>query len=296
MNIKQAEHLSGVSKRNIRFYEQEGLVTPTRNKDNDYREYTEADIETLKRIRVLRMVDMPLDQIKSVLLDRTDLKNAATAQKERLEEKARELHTAICFCEEFGALGDIRKLDTDAVLRRMEMPENREGLFTRWINDYRKIAAAEHDRVFTFTPDTAVTTPVEFTLALCQYANENGLDLIITKESMYPEFTIDGIEYTAERFYHRVYRFPVATIRCTVKHPEDLAPDVPEAKKPLLTLLHHNWLLIPVFLLVLVLFWESLLTSWEGWVGLFSILLMIGACLWRTQFFYYNHDGKPRKK
>lgn len=295
MNIKQAEHLSGVSKRNIRFYEQEGLITPARNRENDYREYTEADIETLKRIRVLRMVDMPLDQIKSVLLGQTGLRDAATAQKARLEEKARELHAAIRFCEEFGTLGDIRSLDTDAVLHRMEMPENQEGLFTRWINDYRKVATAEHNKVFTFTPDTPVTNPTEFTLALCQYGSDNGLDLVITREGMYPEFTIDGIEYTAERFYAQSYRIPVAIIRCTAKHPEDFEPDIEESRKPLLTFLHRNWLLLPFFL-ILFFMCRDYLTSWEGWVILISFTLLAGACLYRSYYFFYNHGGKPKKK
>ena len=67
MNIKQAEQLSGVSRRNIRYYEQEGLITPSRNQENDYREYSQEDIEVLKRIRILRMVDMPLEQIASLL-------------------------------------------------------------------------------------------------------------------------------------------------------------------------------------------------------------------------------------
>lgn len=47
MNIKQAEALSGVSKRNIRFYEQEGMIHPARNQENDYREYSNSDIKTL---------------------------------------------------------------------------------------------------------------------------------------------------------------------------------------------------------------------------------------------------------
>ena len=54
MNIKQAEALSGVSRRNIRFYEQAGLLHPDRDPENDYRIYTEEDIRTLKLIRTLR--------------------------------------------------------------------------------------------------------------------------------------------------------------------------------------------------------------------------------------------------
>ena len=44
MNIKQAELITGISKRNIRFYEQAKLICPKRNVENDYREYSEEDI------------------------------------------------------------------------------------------------------------------------------------------------------------------------------------------------------------------------------------------------------------
>lgn len=60
MNIKQAAEQSGVSSPNIRFYEKEGLMTPARNRGNAYRDYTAEDIRTLKLIRMLRMLDMPL--------------------------------------------------------------------------------------------------------------------------------------------------------------------------------------------------------------------------------------------
>ena len=64
MNINQAQQLSGVSSDNIRFYEKQGLLCPRRNRANDYREYSEDDIRTLKFIRILRMLDMPLPQIR----------------------------------------------------------------------------------------------------------------------------------------------------------------------------------------------------------------------------------------
>ena len=67
MNIKQAAEQSGVSSPNIRFYEKEGLMTPARNRGNAYRDYTAEDIRTLKLIRMLRMLDMPLPTIKAVL-------------------------------------------------------------------------------------------------------------------------------------------------------------------------------------------------------------------------------------
>ena len=46
MKINEVEQLVGVTKRNIRFYEKEGLLSPGRT-DNGYRDYGEADVEAL---------------------------------------------------------------------------------------------------------------------------------------------------------------------------------------------------------------------------------------------------------
>ena len=133
MNIKEAEILSGVSKRNIRFYEQKGLLSPDRNKENDYREYSEEDIEKLKLIRALRMLDMPLEQVREVVLGNMPMREAVTLHKGKLRSRMKEIETAIRFCEELSAE---EKPDLDAVLCRMEQPENRESLSKRGDRDY----------------------------------------------------------------------------------------------------------------------------------------------------------------
>ena len=66
MNIKQAAEQSGVSARNIRYYEQAGLLTPARNPENEYRIYSQADVRALKLIRMLRTLDMPVEEIGTV--------------------------------------------------------------------------------------------------------------------------------------------------------------------------------------------------------------------------------------
>ena len=37
-----------------RFYEKEGLLSPGRNSENGYRDYGEAEVDTLRRIKLLR--------------------------------------------------------------------------------------------------------------------------------------------------------------------------------------------------------------------------------------------------
>lgn len=250
MNIKQAEELSGVSRQNIRYYEREGLLHPDRNPENDYREYREEHIHTLKQIRAMRMLDMPLDKIKLVLTGRLSPGEAATEQRQRLKEQQTQLAAAIRFCEEWAAVSDLNAVDVDGILERMEQPENARGLFRKWQEDYRKVALSEKQKVFTFMPDEAVTTPREFTAALIAFANGHDLDMVITRESMNPEFAIDGIEYTAERHYTSVQRVPVAVVRCSVKYPEDFEPDVPEKRKKFLKLVNRCW--VPALLCLLL--------------------------------------------
>ena len=95
MNIKQASEQSGVSAPNIRFYEKEGLFTPARRKGNDYRDYTAGDVRTLKLIRMLRMLDVPLPTIKAVLRGEQPLQQALQAQQTVLEQQAAQLAAAM---------------------------------------------------------------------------------------------------------------------------------------------------------------------------------------------------------
>jgi len=289
MNIKAAEELSGVSRQNIRFYEREGLLNPDRNPENDYREYQQEHIETLKMIRVMRMLDMPLDQIKLVLEGSISPAKAAKEQRQKLKAQQEQLSAAIRFCEEWSAFQTMEAVNVDEMISRMESSENVQGLFQKWVEDYRKVVLAEEKKLFTFIPDQAVTDPREFTEVLFAYAEKNSLNLVITKESMYPEFTIDGIEYTAERVYNAVRGIPVATIRCKVKYPEDFEPDVPENRKKLMKLLNLGWWLIPaVAVIFIVLAGRNVSSPLERWLMGLGVAAITAVGLCRTWLFHFN--------
>ena len=102
MNIKQASEQSGVSAPNIRFYEKEGLLTPARRQGNDYRDYTAGNVRTLKLIRMLRMLDVPLPTIKAVLRGEQPLQQALQAQQTVLEQQAAQLAAAMQFCADLA--------------------------------------------------------------------------------------------------------------------------------------------------------------------------------------------------
>lgn len=294
MNIKEAEYQTGISRRNIRFYEQKGMLHPARNQDNDYRDYSPQDIERLKLIRALRMVDMSLEDIRDVLQGTATLEQAVAAQEAQLQRKIQDAQTAIRFCRSLGKLGE--GAEVDAILREMDQKENRKHLFTQWKQDYKKMCKFLQQATFTFIPDGAVTNPREFTQALLEFARENEVDITITKEGMYPEFTLEGIEYTAERLYTSMGRAPIATLRCTAKYPELLEPDLPAGRKRAMKLLHFAWIPLAV---VLASVWVvacngglSFLTTLDGVVLAIVFPLMVGVMLYRSMLFYYNNKNK----
>ena len=121
MNIKQASEQSGVSAPNIRFYEKEGLLTPARRQGNDYRDYTAGDVRTLKLIRMLRMLDVPLPTIKAVLRGEQPLQQALQAQQTVLEQQAAQLAGAIRFCAELTQQApQVDQLDVEEDAVKME--------------------------------------------------------------------------------------------------------------------------------------------------------------------------------
>ena len=64
MKINEVEALVGITKKNIRFYEEQGLLSPKRNSENSYREYGEGEVQTLRRIKLLRKLGVPIEEIR----------------------------------------------------------------------------------------------------------------------------------------------------------------------------------------------------------------------------------------
>ena len=136
MNIKQASEQSGVSAPNIRFYEKEGLLTPARRQGNDYRDYTAGDVRTLKLIRMLRMLDVPLPVIQRALNGEQPLSEALQAQQAVLEQQAAQLTGAIRFCAELTQqTPQVDQLDVDDCLKRMQDPQEPGRFFSGWLRD-----------------------------------------------------------------------------------------------------------------------------------------------------------------
>ena len=98
MNIKEVEQRTGLPRSVIRFYEREGLIDPQRNVQNSYREYAQEDVDRLIRIAFLRTLDMPIEEIRRVIMGKIPLGEAAGEQLKALCEKEKDVARAIRIC------------------------------------------------------------------------------------------------------------------------------------------------------------------------------------------------------
>ena len=72
MTSKEMESRSGVPRANIRYYEAEGLLSPAR-RGNGYRDYSEEDLRTLEKIKLLRRLGVSVEELRALGAGKADL-------------------------------------------------------------------------------------------------------------------------------------------------------------------------------------------------------------------------------
>ncbi len=87
MFINEVENIVNLSKKAIRYYEQEGLINPKRNQNNDYRLYTEEDLNKLKIIKFLRELGVPISELKELNNHNLSLKDCLIKRIKNLEDE-----------------------------------------------------------------------------------------------------------------------------------------------------------------------------------------------------------------
>ena len=124
MKINEVEALVGITKKNIRFYEAEGLLAPHRNSENGYRDYGEAEVDALRRIKLLRKLGVPLAEIPRMQSGGHTVGDGMRRHLVTLERERENLEQSIRLC---SALTDrqerLEDLDAGAILAEMEAME-----------------------------------------------------------------------------------------------------------------------------------------------------------------------------
>lgn len=126
MKIKQAEELAGITSKNIRFYEEQGLLQPKRS-ENGYRNYTQEDVSCLKKIKLLRKFGTPLEEIHRLFQGKSSMKECLEKREEALEREQRSVEKMRSLAQRMLVeCNSVDRMDTDFWLDEIEKLE-KEG-------------------------------------------------------------------------------------------------------------------------------------------------------------------------
>lgn len=127
MKIKQVEELVEITRKNIRFYEEQGLLSVGRS-ENGYREYSMEDVKRLKQIRLLRRLSVPIEDIRQLFHGKFTLEDILERQQVQLERQKESIDRTQWYCMQLLAgRPQMDTLDVDGCLEQMDKLEQ-EGV------------------------------------------------------------------------------------------------------------------------------------------------------------------------
>lgn len=130
MKINEVEALVGITRKNIRFYEAEGLLAPRRNSENGYRDYGDAEVRILLQIKLLRKLGVSLEEIRNMQSGVHTVGDGMRRHLITLERDRDNLDQAIRLC---AGLTDrqerLSDLDAGSILKEMEVMEQGGATF-----------------------------------------------------------------------------------------------------------------------------------------------------------------------
>ena len=121
MKINQIAELAGMTSKNIRFYEDQGLIKPRRDPQNGYREYTLEDAKQLERIKLLRQLGISCENIRMLQNGELDFDTCMSGHMEKLDREKENLNHMATLCRMLSdEVDDVSDIDASAYLDRMK--------------------------------------------------------------------------------------------------------------------------------------------------------------------------------
>ncbi len=157
--VKEISEITGISIRTLHYYDEIGLLLPTKKSDAGYRLYDQKALETLQQILFFREFDIPLKEIKTFMQNNTlDKNQILKMQKNMLITKKIRLEKLIAHIDDI-LKGEstmdftiFNKIEIEEMFQTMfeNMPEKiREkaleefGGIEKWKNHYIEVVSSE---------------------------------------------------------------------------------------------------------------------------------------------------------
>lgn len=123
MKINEVEAQVGITKKNIRFYEEQGLLSPRRDSANGYRDYGEAEVAVLRQIKLMRKLGVPLEEIRRMQAGGT-VADGMRRHLVTLERERKSLEQSIRLCQSLKDREErLDALDAAGLLEEMDRLE-----------------------------------------------------------------------------------------------------------------------------------------------------------------------------
>lgn len=205
MRIQEVESLVGITKKNIRFYEQEGLIDPKRNRENGYRDYSDEDVLSLKKIRLLRRLGLPIEEIRRLQAGSLTLGDAMGRHQITLQRQTHNLELCAAMCRRLDeAALTLERLEPEEFLRQMDELEQKGASFMpHGKNDVKKsmtapiICAAVFEAIMVFAiclliwANSVDPIPIPILLFLILFPIAVCVGVVIALISRYQELKAD---------------------------------------------------------------------------------------------------------
>ncbi|MDL1943597.1 heavy metal-responsive transcriptional regulator [Chloroflexi bacterium CFX2] len=91
MKIQELAQSTGISAKTIRYYEEIGILPAPARTENNYRQYSEQDVDRLRLVAGARRLDLSLEEIREILDLRDRREAPCKVLLERLQHKANEI-------------------------------------------------------------------------------------------------------------------------------------------------------------------------------------------------------------
>lgn len=158
MTIKEVEQRLEIPRATVRFYEKEGLLSPTRS-ENGYREYSEEDVVLLKKIIIFRKLGFAVADIEDVLDGAKPMSEALENNIENLNRQMQELQGAMMLCRKMKENGEqIETFDAEKYWNAVEEEEKKGNRFLDIAKDVVRFEKATVLEFFSIAHDDGKPT------------------------------------------------------------------------------------------------------------------------------------------
>ena len=135
MLINDVESIVGLSKKSIRYYEENGLIHPKRNSENGYRIYDEEDIKKLKTIKFLRELGVSIKELKQLDTHELSLHECMEDRISKIRQEEEKYVKVKSLCESiYASNDDIDSIEIEHYFQTMNVL-NKEGFTMRKIEE-----------------------------------------------------------------------------------------------------------------------------------------------------------------